>query len=92
MVWIYNSKVRKLYSQQHILDDQLAFYSILSKLKKKEKRKKKKEKKEVFYSHVNLSIFMLTSNITFSFTNNNSPHWQFVKFFVSLTLLTFFFF
>ena len=89
MVWIYNSKVRKLYSQQHILDDQLAFYSILSKLKK---RKKKKEKKEVFYNHVNLSIFMLTSNITFLFINNNSPHWQFIKFFVSLTLLTFFFF
>ena len=40
MVWIYNSKVRKLYSQQHILDDQLAFYSILSKLKKKKKKKK----------------------------------------------------
>ena len=88
MVWIYNSKVRKLYSQQHILDDQLAFYSILSKLKK---RKKKKEKKEVFYSHVNLSIFMLISNITFLFINNDSPYQQFVKIFVFLVLLFLFF-
>ena len=48
MVWIYNSKVRKLYSQQHILDDQLAFYSILSKLKKKKKEKRKKKKKKSF--------------------------------------------